>query len=122
MTRAISLSSFFLLLLFGAALWGGCQNAGPEPLPRPEHTDFPSGVTRLSLDLPGHFTANPQPMAILPEAASFIPSMTRYQTNKETGLSLQIIAVRFDVRLCRAVMSAVTIRTLVTNRTRLGLG
>lgn len=96
MTRAISLSSFFLLLLFGAALLGGCQNAGPEPLPRPERTDFPGGVTRLSLDLPGHFTANPQPMAILPEAASFIPSMTRYQTNKETGLSLQIIAVRFD--------------------------
>lgn len=96
MTRGISLSSFFLLLLFGAALLGGCQNAGPAPLPRPERADFPGGATRLSLDLPGHFTANAQSIPVPPEAAPFVLSMTRYQTGKETGIELQITAVRFD--------------------------
>ena len=96
MTHAISLGRFFLLLLLGAALLGGCQNVGPDPLPRAQRTDFSGDVTRLSLDLPGQFPAQVQPMAVPPEAAPFVLNAARFQPKKEAGIALQIAAIRFD--------------------------
>ena len=96
MTRTISLGRFFLLLLFCAALLGGCQNVGPDPLPRSQRTEFSGGVTRLSLELPGACSSEAQPMAVPQEAAPFVLSATRFQTKKEAGIAVQIAAIRFD--------------------------
>lgn len=96
MTHTFALRSFFLLLLFSATLLGGCQRLTPTPIPPPERAEFSGGVTRLSIDLPGAFAATPQPMAAPPEASPFVLGVTRFQTKKAVGLSLQIVAVRFD--------------------------
>ena len=96
MTRAIVLRSLFLLLLVGAPLLGGCHPLGPTPLPRSDRVGFSGTTTRLSLELPGHFTADPLSLAVPPEATPFVLRVTRYQPKKEAGLSLQIAAVRFD--------------------------